>query len=291
MTTGSRRAQRGLLICLAMAAALAGCTRQKLVESTPKSRTATPVPLPTKTAPQATMVPTSTVTPLVTSVPTATPPSEQGMSLSPATAKEESEQDRFVLEVNAPHLEGASGSIADAFNREVEALIGETVTGFKLSAREVAASGMATEQRSYLNVGYDVAGVVNGVLSVQIDVDSYSAGAAHPGHRTEVLNYVLATGRLVSLSELFRSGSNYLQVIADYCVLDLKRRDALVFEEGALPTPQAYRNWNLQTGGLLITFDEYQVAPYAAGPQTVLIPYSVLRDILDPAGPLAPFIR
>jgi len=80
-------------------------------------------------------------------------------------------------------------------------------------------------------------------------------------------------------------------VIADYCMQDLKRRDALVFEEGALPIAQAYQHWNLQPGGLLITFDEYQVAPYSAGPQRVLVPYSSLRDILDPAGPLAPFTR
>jgi hypothetical protein len=37
---------------------------------------------------------------------------------------------------------------------------------------------------------------------------------------------------------------------------------------------------------LLITFDEYQVAPYAAGPQKVAIPYSELRALINPQGPL-----
>jgi hypothetical protein len=37
----------------------------------------------------------------------------------------------------------------------------------------------------------------------------------------------------------------------------------------------------------MITFDEYQVAPYAAGAQTVVIPYRELQTVIAPAGPLA----
>jgi Protein of unknown function (DUF3298) len=41
--------------------------------------------------------------------------------------------------------------------------------------------------------------------------------------------------------------------------------------------------------GLLITFDQYQVMPYAAGPQTVAIPYYELKDDLRPDSPLTDF--
>ena len=43
--------------------------------------------------------------------------------------------------------------------------------------------------------------------------------------------------------------------------------------------------------GLLISFDAYTIAPYAAGPQSVLIPYQVLRNVADPEGPLAQFLQ
>jgi hypothetical protein len=43
--------------------------------------------------------------------------------------------------------------------------------------------------------------------------------------------------------------------------------------------------------GLWITFDPYQVAAYAAGPQTVLVPYSALKDIIKPDGPVATFAK
>jgi hypothetical protein len=31
------------------------------------------------------------------------------------------------------------------------------------------------------------------------------------------------------------------------------------------------------------------VAPYAAGPQVVFVPYSVLKNLIDPKGPLAQY--
>jgi hypothetical protein len=37
---------------------------------------------------------------------------------------------------------------------------------------------------------------------------------------------------------------------------------------------------------LWIIFDPYQVGPYAAGPQYVLVPYSTLKDIIKSDGPV-----
>ena len=36
----------------------------------------------------------------------------------------------------------------------------------------------------------------------------------------------------------------------------------------------------------MITFDEYQVAPYAAGPQEVTVPYGALQAVIHRQGPL-----
>ena len=43
--------------------------------------------------------------------------------------------------------------------------------------------------------------------------------------------------------------------------------------------------------GIGITFDAYQVGPYAAGPQFVMVPYSALKDIINPEGPIAQFAK
>jgi len=64
----------------------------------------------------------------------------------------------------------------------------------------------------------------------------------------------------------------------------------LEWEEGALPAPENYQRWNITPDGLLISFDEYTVAPYAAVPQAVLVSYEVLKQLIDPGGLLAPFL-
>jgi len=40
-----------------------------------------------------------------------------------------------------------------------------------------------------------------------------------------------------------------------------------------------------------INFDAYQVGPYAAGPQYVLVPYSALKDVINPDGPVGQFAK
>jgi len=43
-----------------------------------------------------------------------------------------------------------------------------------------------------------------------------------------------------------------------------------------------YATWALSDEGIIFYFGSYQVAPYAAGPQTVMIPFTDLTDVLDP---------
>ena len=58
-------------------------------------------------------------------------------------------------------------------------------------------------------------------------------------------------------------------------------------KEGAGPTAKNYESWTITPRGLGINFDSYQVAPYAAGPQFVMVPYSTLKDLIKPDGPIA----
>ncbi len=120
----------------------------------------------------------------------------------------------------------------------------------------------------------------------------YMQGAAHPGTHTRTVTYDLETGSDVRLAELFLPGSDYLERIAKYCIAQLSTRDIDFdsFSSGASPLPENYGNWNITAEGLLITFDEYQVAPYAAGAQEVTIPFAELQSVIDPQGPLAEFI-
>ena len=51
---------------------------------------------------------------------------------------------------------------------------------------------------------------------------------------------------------------------------------------GATPNSENYQNLLFTKSGLLIVFDPYQVAPYAAGISEVTIPYETIAGIMDP---------
>jgi hypothetical protein len=112
-----------------------------------------------------------------------------------------------------------------------------------------------------------------------------------------VLNYDLKNGKQLKLADLFKPGSKYLQAIATYSIADLKKQGkekGLTDEEierGAAADAKNYQSWNITKRGLAISFDSYQVGPYAAGPQSVTVPYSALKDLISPEGPIAQFAR
>ena len=51
-------------------------------------------------------------------------------------------------------------------------------------------------------------------------------------------------------------------------------------KDGAGALAKNFKSWNVTRKGILINFDPYQVAAYAAGPQEVLIPYGKLKSVL-----------
>jgi hypothetical protein len=144
-----------------------------------------------------------------------------------------------------------------------------------------------------LEVKYDLLSPPGDIYSLKFTMAGYFDGAAHPYHYNKTLNYDLEAGQQLRLADLFLPDADPLPLIAEICKTELSKRDIAFdsFSTGADPTDENYRNWNITPDGLLITFDEYQVAPYAAGPQTVLIPYSQLSAIIKPDGPLARFIH
>ncbi|MBK9303845.1 MAG: DUF3298 domain-containing protein [bacterium] len=50
--------------------------------------------------------------------------------------------------------------------------------------------------------------------------------------------------------------------------------------EGTDPETQKFENFNLSDSGVLFTFDEYEVGPYSAGRQQVVVPYARLNGNL-----------
>lgn len=237
---------------------------------------ATPRPIPT----------------LAPATPTSTPiPLSRQVTLVPQTLNETNQTPPFTITAQTPQLAGSDDPRVSAFNQRLNNLVSKEVDTWRQSFLQNTAP--VVNNGSSLNVKYTLVSQIGDLWSFKFDFDFYSDGAAHPGLNSITLNYDLAQGKELALSDLFLPNSDYLGAISKYCVAELSKQSFFdtPFAEGAKPTPENYRNWNITPDGLMITFDEYQVAPYAAGPQNVNIPYSELKSLINPQGPLARFVQ
>jgi hypothetical protein len=208
----------------------------------------------------------------------------------PRQIREANRRKRYTITAKYPQALGARSENLAALNAALASLITEQVSGFKKDFQPPE-ERMGTVGSSF-NSEYTVELATSDLVSINFGISTYYEGAAHPNHNAVTFNYWFETGKTLTLADLFKPNSNYLAALSDYSVKALRRRlapeiDDEWIQKGAGAEADNYQNWNITRRGLKVTFDPYQVASYADGPQEVVIPYSALRSIINPDGPLA----
>ncbi|MGH9855014.1 MAG: DUF3298 domain-containing protein, partial [Blastocatellia bacterium] len=189
----------------------------------------------------------------------------------------------------------------EKFNQAVSGFVAVRVEEFKKAvdemAREDAAAAKQGEKSASTSppnsfyVGHEVAAADKDFISVLFSFSEYTGGA-HPNTITSAFNYDLNRNAQVNLADLFTPNSNYLKLISDYAIKELKKLETVSYaEEGAGPKLENFDGWNIAPAGLKITFDRYQVGAYAVGEHEVVVPYSLLKPIIRPDGLLAQFVK
>jgi hypothetical protein len=198
---------------------------------------------------------------------------------------------QYTLTTSTPQLSGSDDPRVQAFNQRLSALVQKEVDQWRQDFRQLPITPLSNG--SSLQASYTLISQTNDLWSFKFDFSFYADTAAHPGSYSVTVNYDLGTGKELALSDLFMPNSNYLEAISNYCLGELRKQpySDSFFLDGAKPTVENYRNWNISPDGILITFDAYQVAPYASGPQHVTVPYEQLKSLIAPQGPLSNFIR
>jgi len=221
---------------------------------------------------------------------------------APKVIKEANKEKHYTVAAEYPQIEGDARF--EKFNREARSLITKDVAAFKTAETAEPAEPtnvLADEAReSSFDIGYQIRFATDDLISVEFSEGTYEAGAAHPNSSTTVLNYDVRNGKKLALADLFNPKATYLKAISDYCIKELKDRskkdkDSMVddgmMKSGASPRADNYKAWTITRKGLWIVFDPYQVAAYAAGPQYVLVPYTALKDLIKPDGPVGSFAK
>lgn len=223
--------------------------------------------------------------------------------------REKNKKLKYEVDAQYPQLKGSVDPNFEKFNQTVRSLITKKVADFKKDFAPSTQEEPTPEPGSVpdealgsdMTIGYEVVLAKDDLISIDFTVGSYSAGAAHPNSYTDVVNFDLKNGRQLKLADIFIPGSKFLGTLSSYCLQDLKKQskakgaDGMLdddwIQKGAGSDLANYNNWSITKKGLAITFDPYQVGPYAAGPQHVLVPYSVVKDIIKPDGPAAQFVK
>lgn len=239
-------------------------------------------------------LPTPTALPSPTPAPSPTPtavPLDQQVRLTSVASQQNIQPGNYQLTVQTPTLSGSTDPRVKAFNDEIQARIAGAIADYQSNLN--SAPPVPVSANSFFDVKYELVSPAGNVYSIRLETLGYVSGAAHPYQIHYAFNFDLERGKDVALSDLFLSGADFLGTLSKYCAAQLSTRDIDFkdFSQGADPTPDNYKVWNIAPEGLLITFDEYQVAPYAAGAQTVTVPYSLLMSMIDPNGPLAGFAK
>jgi hypothetical protein len=218
----------------------------------------------------------------------------QALALQASPLNESGSGPIYTIAAQIPQLQGANDPRVAQFNLMMNLLVQNEVNRFR---EDILANQPVTPfvAGSSLDIKYELIAQRGEIWSIKFNVYFYMDGAAHPNSYSMTVNYDLEHGRDLRMFELFSPGADYLKVIADYCKAELSARDVgftdPTFLSGADALEENYQRWNLSNEGLLVTFDVYQVAPYAAGPQTVLIPYAELRAVANSNGALQIFDR
>jgi len=142
------------------------------------------------------------------------------------------------------------------------------------------------------NYNYSVEYYSEDLISLTGQVYSYTGGA-HGNTYFVSSNYWIKGGepKLLKLSNLFKKGSDYMKVLSEYCINELRKKGAGWIVNGEIKTfnEDALSVFALSPRGIQFAFAPYAVGSYAEGTYFVTMDYNNLKSIINPDGPLARF--
>ena len=133
------------------------------------------------------------------------------------------------------------------------------------------------------------------VLSIQKNLYTYSAGAAHGLHGTGYYNIDLQGKGILSEGDLFVDGyvPELTKIIQSHLLKTYGKQTAQELEESeGIYVSDLTPNDNFAIGakGLTYCYNPYEIAPYAMGIIEIFIPYEALTNILRPGSILHHYI-
>src|SRR5438045_63460 len=126
-------------------------------------------------------------------------------------------QPRYEISVEYPQLEGADGASVVRFNEMIRGEVTKDAAAYRKDF-------LGGRDGSEFDLSYGVGLANDDLVSVDLIYYFYYGGAGQRNAVSGTINYDLKRGRLIKFEELFRTGADYMQLLGDYCLRDLKNQ-------------------------------------------------------------------
>ncbi len=188
----------------------------------------------------------------------------------------------YEIHLNYPELQGYENQeVLKEWNEQLSVALTE-VDGIKKAAGEETsdednAMGIPYEYSESYTIEHNK----DAYVSMTTQVYQYTGGA-HGMTIQQTYHFDLVKGKVLTLSDFFEPGSNYEDIINGIVVQGIKdgQYEYYLGEEG-FPGVNEATNFYFAEDGLHVYFQEYEIAPYAAGLPEFIVPYDVIKESLQ----------
>lgn len=117
-------------------------------------------------------------------------------------------------------------------------------------------------------------------ISYIFRIEDYTGGA-HPNHRIYTVVYDIKNNVIITIDDLINKNQNILNIFSENSREILKSNDKItsstMLYEGTKPKKENFTNFIFSKNGIILFFQEYQVAPYSQGEFNVVLDYKKIR--------------
>lgn len=168
-------------------------------------------------------------------------------------------------------------------NRQIEQHINRTIINHTQKLMDIQFGNMPSVIVEMVG-SFEIKNNQRDILSLTLSNYAYPDRAAHGMTYLEALTFNVITGKQYQLKDLFKPGSNYIEIISRIIKEQIKKRDLPVINEFREIKPD--QDFYIADKTVVIYFQLYDLVPYAYGFPMFPISIYDIQDIIDENGPL-----
>ncbi|KPU44292.1 anti-sigma-V factor RsiV [Oxobacter pfennigii] len=193
----------------------------------------------------------------------------------------------FSADVVTPKIEGLlDKELQDRINNDFKENANLIISEFEKDYKEIKKAD--PEAHMGIEYNYQILTDNDNILAIDVYLLN-TVGSSSTIHKFYTINK--KNGELLTLPSLFKENADYVNVLSQYILSEMKRQNEagenmfwLEEDSFAEPFTQIKPDQNFyidNRGDLVICFDKYEVAPGASGSPEFIIPKDIISNILE----------